>query len=471
MTAIIRWIVPGATWKTSPGFIRRALDAVARGRSRGPSRRTGRASVSSLTRWYWRDSRSPARMCRILPDVAVGLGPDELVTPRLVDAAHGSCLTRSRRGRTERRRQRFVGHGTTAEDHRARGRRLAPRRRGAHLAGRVRVNGRVVTELGTKADPRSDRIEVDGQRLVAEAPRVPRPPQAAQRRLDAERSRGPPDRRASSLRERRRAPLPGRPARLRDERRAARSRTTATSPTGCSTRAAACPKTYVLKVQRPDGATTISSAGARASSSRTARRSPPRCSILRHEGDKTWFEVTLREGRNQQIRRMGEATGFPVMRLARTSFAGVDARGPAARRVAARSRSTSCSRIREAVRRAADAAVARDASRGGARAGPLRTAAADVAAPRAPRRKSARSDRYGTRPRGADRHARLELAGARIGEPAERALISLSALSWLKSCTSREAAAAGEHLADAIDLAGERLDADARARRRDARSG
>src|SRR5579885_1423483 len=36
--------------------------------------------------------------------------------------------------------------------------------------GRVRVNGRVVTELGTKADPRRDRVEVDGARVVAEQP-------------------------------------------------------------------------------------------------------------------------------------------------------------------------------------------------------------------------------------------------------------------------------------------------------------
>src|SRR5687768_12773055 len=37
-------------------------------------------------------------------------------------------------------------------------------------SGRVRVNGRVVTELGTKADARTDKIEVDGKRLVAEMP-------------------------------------------------------------------------------------------------------------------------------------------------------------------------------------------------------------------------------------------------------------------------------------------------------------
>lgn len=31
------------------------------------------------------------------------------------------------------------------------------------LAGRVRVNGKVVTELGSKADPERDCIEVNGQ--------------------------------------------------------------------------------------------------------------------------------------------------------------------------------------------------------------------------------------------------------------------------------------------------------------------
>ena len=64
-----------------------------------------------------------------------------------------------------------------------------------------------------------------------------------------------------------------------------------------------------------------------ASTSRTAGRCPPKWSFIRHEGDKTWMELTIREGRNQQIRRMGEATGFPVMRLARTSFAGISSEG------------------------------------------------------------------------------------------------------------------------------------------------
>ena len=46
---------------------------------------------------------------------------------------------------------------------------------------------------------------------------------------------------------------------------------------------------------------------------------------LRFEGDKTWLELTLREGRNRQVRRLGEATGSLVMRLARISHAGITA--------------------------------------------------------------------------------------------------------------------------------------------------
>src|SRR5688500_10806297 len=38
------------------------------------------------------------------------------------------------------------------------------------VAGRVRVNGRVVDELGARADVRRDKIEVDGKRVVLDAP-------------------------------------------------------------------------------------------------------------------------------------------------------------------------------------------------------------------------------------------------------------------------------------------------------------
>src|SRR3954451_10209232 len=49
---------------------------------------------------------------------------------------------------------------------------LASRRAAEEMItqGRVRVNGRVITELGAKADPRNDKIEVDGKRIVSELP-------------------------------------------------------------------------------------------------------------------------------------------------------------------------------------------------------------------------------------------------------------------------------------------------------------
>ncbi|HEX7663862.1 MAG TPA: hypothetical protein VF407_05105, partial [Polyangiaceae bacterium] len=49
--------------------------------------------------------------------------------------------------------------------------------------------------------------------------------------------------------------------------------------------------------------------------------------LIRYENGKTWIELTITEGRNQMIRRMGEKTGFPVMRLARTSFADISSEG------------------------------------------------------------------------------------------------------------------------------------------------
>lgn len=44
---------------------------------------------------------------------------------------------------------------------------------------------------------------------------------------------------------------------------------------------------------------------------------------VRVEGDRTWLSITLHEGRNRQIRRLGEHAGQPVLRLERVAFAGL----------------------------------------------------------------------------------------------------------------------------------------------------
>ena len=38
--------------------------------------------------------------------------------------------------------------------------------------GRVRVNGKVVSELGTKADPDRDKIDFDGKRIEPQQPKI-----------------------------------------------------------------------------------------------------------------------------------------------------------------------------------------------------------------------------------------------------------------------------------------------------------
>lgn len=49
------------------------------------------------------------------------------------------------------------------------------------------------------------------------------------------------------------------------------------------------------------------------------RIKPPRVKLIRHEGDRAKYLVTIHEGRNRQIRRMCEAAGMKVTRLRRIS--------------------------------------------------------------------------------------------------------------------------------------------------------
>lgn len=203
---------------------------------------------------------------------------------------------------------------------------IASRRAAEQLitSGRVRVNGRIITELGAKADPRKDRVEVDGKRVVAEQAVyvvLHKPRGVVSTMSDPE---GRPTVRELL------ADVGGRVFPVGRLDFATSGILLCTNDgelsDGLLHPRKAVPKTYVVKVKgamTPDDLD-VWRKGIRLEDGVTL---PAEAKMLRHEGDKTWIELTIREGRNQQIRRMGEATRFPVMRLARVSFAGIDLEG------------------------------------------------------------------------------------------------------------------------------------------------
>jgi len=203
---------------------------------------------------------------------------------------------------------------------------IASRRHAEDLivAGRVRVNGRIALELGSKADPLRDRVEVDGKRIVAEdlVYVVLHKPRGVVSTMSDPEGR-------LSVRDYLKD-VPGRVFPVGRLDYATSGVLLATNDgdfgEGLLHPRRGVSKTYIVKVDGlmdPRHLTTWSE-GVELEDGKTL---PAKVSMIRHEDGKTWLELTIKEGRNQQIRRMGEATGFPVMRLARSSFAGVTSEG------------------------------------------------------------------------------------------------------------------------------------------------
>ncbi len=219
---------------------------------------------------------------------------------------------------------------------------IASRRRAEELitAGRVRVNGKIVIELGTRVDPRADRIEVDGRRIIAE-PVVYymfHKPRGTVTTLDD------PEGRATIV-----DYLKEIPARVFPVGRLDFHTSGALLLTNDGDLAQALlhprrsvAKTYVAKVRGVPTDIQIQpwregmdlpavEDGAPAMKTRPAdvdvlRHAPSGLDAMSDSGT-TWIKITLREGRNRQIHRMAEAVGLFVMRLARLAFAGLTTEG------------------------------------------------------------------------------------------------------------------------------------------------
>ena len=203
---------------------------------------------------------------------------------------------------------------------------LTSRRKAEELIvrGRVSVDGRIVSELGVRADSRKSRIEVDGKRIFAEdlVYGVLHKPRGSVCTLkDPE----------------------GRPT-IADLLRGVSGRVVPVGRLDFHTSGVllftndgdfastlqdaktGVPKVYVAKVPGVvDDRTLARFQESIVIDGRPTR--PAEARVLRHEGDKCWLEFTLKEGKNRQIRRLGEHAHSPILRLVRTEQAGITVEG------------------------------------------------------------------------------------------------------------------------------------------------
>ena len=194
---------------------------------------------------------------------------------------------------------------------------LASRRKAETLitAGRVTVNGKVITELGTKVDPGRDHVKVDGKHLSGAQPFVYlmlNKPKHVMSTLDD----------------------PGGRTTVKDFLRGVSVRVFPVGRldfdseglmllTNNGELAQALlhpryhvPKTYLIKVKGvlTDDEIAQLERGVRLEDGMT---SPAMVKKVRKAEANSWLEITIREGRKHQVKRMLESVGHPVIKLIR----------------------------------------------------------------------------------------------------------------------------------------------------------
>jgi len=201
---------------------------------------------------------------------------------------------------------------------------IASRRKAEELisSGRVAINGKVVTELGTKADPEKDHIRVNGKLL-----------HGAQRHvyLVLNKPKGyvttahDPEGRPTVMNL-----VKGVGSRVYPVGRldyASEGLLLMTNDGELAHKlmkaASHVPKTYVVKVSGKPSEEGIAKLRGGLSiatdDGKRVRTSPAKIRVVK-EGANPWYEVTLIEGRNRQIRRMFEEVGHHVEKIKRVKY-------------------------------------------------------------------------------------------------------------------------------------------------------
>ncbi|HXX74103.1 MAG TPA: pseudouridine synthase [Nitrospiraceae bacterium] len=197
---------------------------------------------------------------------------------------------------------------------------IASRRKAETLiaAGRVTVNGKVVTELGTKVDPARDHVKVDGKHLSSAQPYVYlmlNKPKHVMSTLDD----------------------PGGRPTVKDYLRGVSVRVFPVGRldfdseglmllTNHGDLAQALlhpryhvPKTYLIKVRGvlTDDEIRSLERGVQLDDGMT---SPAHVKKVKKVEQNSWLELTIREGRKHQVKRMLDTVGHPVLRLIRVKM-------------------------------------------------------------------------------------------------------------------------------------------------------
>ena len=188
-------------------------------------------------------------------------------------------------------------------------------------AGRVSVNGHTITELGSKADPADDVIKVDGRKVrPAERPiyvLLNKPKSVMSTSSDPEDRPTVLDYVKGKIKARL-YPV----GRLDFASEGLIILTNDGAFTKLMTQAGIIPKVYHVKVAgKPDDrALQRLRRGAYVDNERLAA-----CTIeVLKGGENPWYEVTLHQGRNQQIRRMFQSIGHPVEKLRRVRIGSLE---------------------------------------------------------------------------------------------------------------------------------------------------
>jgi len=208
---------------------------------------------------------------------------------------------------------------------------VAARRKAEDLIarGRVTVNGRVASELGVKVDPERDQIRVDGKVVQVET-RVyfvlNKPDGVVCSAEGAQDAEGRPT--VLSL-------LPTVSQRVYPVGRLDYHTRGVLILTNDGDLAAALThprhkvaKTYHVKFQGRLGEAELAALGQGITlEDGTVTRPAEEVSVIKETETNTWVQITLRQGLNRQVRRMGDAIGHPVLKLIRVAVGSVTADG------------------------------------------------------------------------------------------------------------------------------------------------